>query len=311
MKIKINWLKKKPRPLPADRICRNCGTRTFGRYCHVCGQDLLAGEGLPFFKLIGNFLENAFALNNKTPITLGYLMIRPGFLSTEYRLGRIKKYVHPVKLLWISTLIFFALLISRADFGRNTESDVADAQQTAIDAISDSVAKQKAMQIMNAIPDSSFTDIPTTQKTSKQSIDPKEVEDKLLTYFSRYAPYAAFLFIPIFALLLMVFFWRSKFYYVYHFVFAMYFHVFLWVFCAFFLVLFWIFPTLEFPKWLSFILFFLPGVYLSIAFHRFYLNQTRWKAIWKSIVIGFLYFIMIVFGTTALILLVLKIMGVF
>ncbi|MCL2682860.1 MAG: DUF3667 domain-containing protein [Bacteroidales bacterium] len=317
--MKINWLKKKPRPLPANTICRNCGTQTVGRYCHVCGQDLLAGEGLSFFKLIGNFLENAFALNNKTPITLGFLMVRPGFLSIEYRKGRIKRYVHPVKLLWISTLVFFALLISRADFGgsekNKTEVDVADAQQMAIDAISDSVAKQKAMQIMNVVPDSLFTDIPTTQETSKQKKttveDSKEIEEKMLTYLSRYAPYAAFLFIPVFALLLMVFFWRSKFYYVYHLVFAMHFHVFLWVFCAFFLVLFWIFPNLEFPGWLTFLLWIIPSVYLSIAFHRFYLNQTRWRAIWKSIVISFLYFITVLLGTVALILLVLKVLGVF
>ena len=315
--MKLSWFKKKQRPLPNDTTCRNCGKQTIGRYCHECGQDLFAGIGVPFFTLIGNFLSHALALNNKTPITLAFLLVRPGFLSAEYRLGRIKKYVHPVSLFWISTLVFFTLLISRADFGNNeknqSDADVIATEQTTIDVISDSVTKQTVVQSFDAIPDTTATKKPP-KKNKTIVINNNEVEnwdsEKIRRYLSKFAPYATFLFIPVFALLLMLFFWRSRFYYIYHMVFAMHFHSFLWIYSTLFWVLFWVFPNLEFPDWLSFLVFLVPGIYLSIAFYRFYLNQTKWKVIWKSIIITFFYFLMILFGTAGLILLALKLAGV-
>ena len=111
----MKWFKRKKRTLPEDLICRNCGGQTVGRYCHDCGQDLLAGIGQPILKLIAQVLDNVFALEGKTPRTLVSLLFRPGFLSNQYQIGKIAHYVHPVKLFWMSTLIFFALLISQMD----------------------------------------------------------------------------------------------------------------------------------------------------------------------------------------------------
>ncbi|MCL2412540.1 MAG: DUF3667 domain-containing protein [Bacteroidales bacterium] len=300
--MKLKWPTKKERPLPEDTVCRNCNTQTVGRYCHHCGQDLFAGVGQPFFTLISSFLAKALALNGKTPVTLAYLMFRPGFLATEYRLGRIKKYVHPVSLFWISTLIFFALLISRADFGNNqTEVDVTSARQAIMDNISDPIAQQQVMQAL---------DFSSNASRPRFYVSGTEIDNELIRNLSRYAPYTAFLFAPIFALLLMLFFWRSRFLYVYHMVFSMHFHTFLWIYCTLFLVLFWLFPNLSFPGWLTFLFLIMPGVYLSVAFRRFYLYQTRWKAIWKSMLIGFVYFMMILLGTVGLIMLVLRIIGI-
>jgi len=110
MKSPLTWFKKQNRPIPENATCRNCGTQMTGRYCHECGQDIFAGTGIPILKLIGQMLDNAFALDGKTPKTLAYLLIRPGFLSSEFMNGRINRYVNPVKLFWMSTLIFSRFL---------------------------------------------------------------------------------------------------------------------------------------------------------------------------------------------------------
>jgi len=111
--IKLKRPKRKPCVLPEDTNCRNCDAKITGRYCCECGQDVLAGRGRSVKQLVAQFIESVLAFNRKTPRTLSYLMTRPGFLSNEYCAGRIKKYVHPAKLFWMSTLVFFALVTSQ------------------------------------------------------------------------------------------------------------------------------------------------------------------------------------------------------
>ena len=263
------WTKRR-RTIPVDTICRNCGTQTVGRYCHVCGQDIFAGQGQPVLKFIGQLLTNAFALDGKTPVTLWSLIARPGFLPGEYRIGRINRYVHPVKLFWMATLIFFALLIAQVD-----------AQED---------RKRAAQQ-------DTTTELPVAAKDSENNSSPSHSDDKFdlaksRAYIAKYGPFAVFLIIPVFALLLALFFWRNKFYYMYHMVFALHFHTFLWIYFSLLYVVDIFTPDLQFPDWLSCLLFFIPGVYLSVAFRRFYHTKTRWSAVWKATIITLQYMLL-------------------
>jgi hypothetical protein len=268
----MKWFKKKKRSLPEDTTCRNCGAQTVGRYCHECGQDVLAGTGQPVFKIIGQTLGTIFALEGKTPRTLAYLIIRPGFLSEEYKAGRINKYVHPVTLFWMSTLIFFALLVSQIDLGnlqKVTTSDPADKGMVFTFSLGDSTKNY------------STNDENTRQKTL-------EFVSLIANYFTKFAPYAGLLLVPVFALLLASFFWRKKFYYVYHLIFALHLHTFLWFFFTLLFIPKLFINKVEYPLWVVIIFF----AYMTIAFHRFY-KITWWKAIRKSIGIIFLYLILI------------------
>jgi len=275
MKFRLNWLKKKVRPIPEDAICRNCGVQMQGRYCHECGQDIFAGSGIPILKLIGQVLDNAFALEGKTPRTLVNLLFRPGFLSSEYMRGKVVRYVNPVKLFWMSTLIFFALLISQINPSNWLNNDNINLN---------------------------FKGVKTTNNI--------ELISKGFDYFTKFAPYVAFLLIPFFALLLALFFWRKKFYYVHHLIFTVHFHTFLWNFCSLLLIIS-LFVTSGFPGWLNLTLFFTPGIYLIFAFHRFYHPQTYhfkswWQAIWKSVFVSISYFFIFCIITIIIAVIVLK-----
>ena len=284
----MKWFKRKKRTLPEDSVCRNCGAQTVGRYCHECGQDLLAGIGQPILTLITQVLDNAFALEGKTPRTLVNLLFRPGFLSIQYQMGKIVHYVHPVKLFWMSTLIFFALLISQMDMS-NLKNELSK-------------------------PDSNITiefkskpaDLTDEERNAMNIEKATDMISTIANYANKFAPYIAFLFIPIFALLLAGIFWRRKLFYVFHLVFAVHFHTFLWIFCSI-LLLFHIFtPNLIFPGWLNLLLFLIPGVYLTVAIRHFYQPKSWWKACTKTIGVSLLYVFLILIATAFLIILFFK-----
>ena len=279
--------------------CRNCGAQTVGRYCHECGQDLLTGVGKPILKLIAQVLDNAFALEGKTPRTLACLLVRPGFLSEEYRMGKIIRYVHPVKLFWMSSLIFFALLFSQMNIEDNQHHTTTPKEILKVE--------------YSTKPSPTDTDTLTNDST-EDAEKTKKLEEKIKTFFTKYvfkyAPYATFLLIPIFALLLAGFFRREKLFYMFHLVFAVHFHAFVWIFFSIEIVIGMIIRMFvegfEAPKWLSFLIFLIPGAYLSISFHRFYHTKSWWQAIRKAIGITAVCFLLILVVTVFLTILIVK-----
>jgi hypothetical protein len=285
---KVLFQLRKERTIPEDAICRNCGAKIMGRYCHECGQDYFAGTGIPIFKLIGQVLDNAFALEGKTPRTLAHLMIRPGFLSDEYMNGKVSRYVHPVKLFWMATLIFFALIIfqsNRSDWQKNVIENIKTGKNINIkgNETEDDIKKQQIIEFISLAPQIAL----------------------------KFAPYVVFLLIPFFAVLLALFFWRKKYYYVHHLIFTVHFHTFLWIFCSLLLILRY-FISAKFPGWLSSILFIIPGVYLIAALHHFYHSKKKkikiwWQTIWKSAIISILYLLILSFISVFLLILFVKI----
>jgi hypothetical protein len=106
-------LRKKNKTAVVRAVCRNCGTPLVGRYCHVCGQDVFAGTNHRLREFFTNSFNVIFAWDSKIFRTLWALTAFPGRLTKEYLDGRITRYVHPSKLFWFMTIVFFALLLSQ------------------------------------------------------------------------------------------------------------------------------------------------------------------------------------------------------
>lgn len=102
-----------PTPLaPADaatiRRCQNCGEVLLGEHCYACGQPT-KGLVRQFSTIIGDFMDSVFELDSRILRTVGPLLLKPGFLSTEYFAGRRVRYVSPVRLfVFLSLFAFFA-----------------------------------------------------------------------------------------------------------------------------------------------------------------------------------------------------------
>lgn len=92
-----------------EEPCLNCGDTTVGRYCAACGQrktEVLVSVRT----MVGEVLEDQLVLNRALPRTLFALMLKPGFLTTEYIRGRIVSYIAPFRLYLVSSVLFFLIL---------------------------------------------------------------------------------------------------------------------------------------------------------------------------------------------------------
>jgi len=96
----------------APTVCANCGAALQGKYCSHCGQKVAALN-----PTLGEFLHDLFHeiahVDGKIVTTLRYLITKPGFLSVEHFEGRRARYVAPIRLyLLLSVLCFGATAIA-------------------------------------------------------------------------------------------------------------------------------------------------------------------------------------------------------
>jgi hypothetical protein len=114
-------LEEKP---SVEKRCLNCQSVLHGKYCSVCGQrDTELHE--PFWKLISEFISDFFHFDSKFFETFTPLLFRPGYLTTEYVSGRRMRYVHPIRLYFFVSVLFFLCYFSFGKsefFGGRTES---------------------------------------------------------------------------------------------------------------------------------------------------------------------------------------------
>lgn len=117
------------RPLSADALsagathvpCRNCGTVLQGPYCHVCGQhghDPLRS----FAHAVEDVFESFWHLDGRVFRTLRDLLV-PGRLASAYLDGRRARYLPPLRLFVILTLLTFFVGKLTLHLGPATGSD--------------------------------------------------------------------------------------------------------------------------------------------------------------------------------------------
>ena len=135
-----------------DEPCLNCGDTTVGRYCPTCGQR--KAEVLVSVRtLLADVLEDQLVLNRALPRTIGALLFKPGFLTSEYVRGRIVRYIAPFRLYLVSSVVFFLLLsfvgLSGVDIGIVASDDVnatVDSANATLDSVPDALrARQQAL----------------------------------------------------------------------------------------------------------------------------------------------------------------------
>lgn len=86
--------------------CANCGATLHGAHCHQCGQPV-KGMIRPLSGLTADVVDSVFNVDSRILRTLGPLYFKPGFLTTEYFIGRRVRYVTPFRLFFFLTVIAF------------------------------------------------------------------------------------------------------------------------------------------------------------------------------------------------------------
>ena len=91
--------------------CPNCGYdfQSVSNFCLQCGQEN-HDLNMPVRHLAGELLESTIHFDTKSFQTLKALLIKPGFLTTQFNSGKRKSYVSPIRLYIFISFIFFLVL---------------------------------------------------------------------------------------------------------------------------------------------------------------------------------------------------------
>jgi hypothetical protein len=97
--------------LRKETNCLNCDATVDGPFCKNCGQENIEPKQT-LWHLVMHFLEDITHFDSKFLTTLKLLLLKPGFLSSEYIKGRRKKYLDPIRMYLFISAAFFILFFS-------------------------------------------------------------------------------------------------------------------------------------------------------------------------------------------------------
>ena len=113
--------------------CKNCGYIVDKLYCSKCGQK--DSELLKFKSLIKDFFNDYLDLDSRFFLTFKYLITKPGLLTAEYWRGRKSRYLSPIRI-YLITSILFVLFTSLSSHNpkENSHIDVLNTEQDILES---------------------------------------------------------------------------------------------------------------------------------------------------------------------------------
>lgn len=95
--------------LQGPRACKNCGAHLTGDFCSACGQK--ADIAIPsVWSVVADFLDDLYSFDSRLWRSLVPLVLRPGWLTLEYLRGRRVRYVPPLRMYLVMSVVFFLLV---------------------------------------------------------------------------------------------------------------------------------------------------------------------------------------------------------
>jgi Protein of unknown function (DUF3667) len=86
--------------------CENCGTQLQGHWCAKCGQPAIDYRR-SFRHVIADLLNEFLNWDSKFFATIGLLLVRPWKLTNQFLAGHRVRYVHPLRLYLVASILFF------------------------------------------------------------------------------------------------------------------------------------------------------------------------------------------------------------
>ena len=100
------WFRKskdQPRPLT---YCENCGAELRGHWCAQCGQAAVDYRR-SFRHVIADVLDSFLNWDSKFFATIALLILKPWRLTNEFLAGKRVRYVNPLRLYLLASILFF------------------------------------------------------------------------------------------------------------------------------------------------------------------------------------------------------------
>jgi hypothetical protein len=231
--------------MPPAAFCPNCYHPDPGDYCPQCGQNQ-SERRATIRSLVSEFLDDQFGVNNRLPRTFKALLFKPGVLTNEYFNGRIQQYIPPLRLYLLASLSFFALFLFAEGSTMTIRRDIEETQ----DRLGSDTAFQRELRERkhkgafvgiripyettdNWVRDAEVNFIfpPLTRSVQHNlqklsGLGEQEATQRITRTVVAQMPKVFFVFLPIYAFLLYLFFHRQRKFYVEHFVFSLHLHAF-------------------------------------------------------------------------------------
>jgi hypothetical protein len=192
---------------PAPNQCQNCSAALTGPFCGFCGQRALRLD-VSLRELLHEAVHEFVHLDGRILTTVRLLMLRPGHLTAEMLAGRRARYIPPIRLYLVCSLLFFLVLSALLPPPKATgPADVAQGRY------------------LELTPGEQSFSASIKRGAARVASDPEKFKHDL---WNR-VPKAAFVLVPIFALLTMALLRRRVRFFVPHLYFALHFHSFVFL----------------------------------------------------------------------------------
>ncbi|HEV3286169.1 MAG TPA: DUF3667 domain-containing protein, partial [Steroidobacteraceae bacterium] len=216
--------------LTAPVLCDNCGAPVPARYCSACGQRLEPPvHSLWHFSRVAT--EDLTHADSRLWRTLTALLFKPGRLTREFLAGRRARYLPPVRLYLVLSVLFFLIasavhtrftvLAFDADHPSHNKALPANTVNDAVAGIATprpgETTEQRAARVCaNANYNGPWASTlrPQFQRACRNSVmdNGRDLQDAFL----HNVPRAMFIFLPLLAGVMMLMYWRPRHYYVEH-----------------------------------------------------------------------------------------------
>lgn len=307
---------------PLSGRCLNCGYELNEgfKFCPNCSQKNRDSR-ITTKMMISDFFANYFSFDSRFGRTFKPFFLQPGKLTVAYMDGERMNFANPIRLyLVISLLHFFVVsLIPNSSDKSNQIVDLElDDETGALAKSLDSLTFEDADTISSSVIPSEKTIIHILNLSKTEGVSAKQIEEavkvdkmtglkKYLTkqliklntsdnesisqYLIKNIPILMFVLLPVYALLLKLFF-RKK-YYIHHLIHSIHIHSLMF----FMLTIVWIINLIvsESPQLLTIATFLLLSFYLFMSFRKNY-EISKWRSFFTVLTTGILYSSILIFG---------------
>jgi hypothetical protein len=278
--------------------CANCGAAVPGRFCGRCGQRL-EHEIHSVLHFTREATEDLTHADSRLWKTIYALLLKPGFLTREFLDGRRVRYLPPLRLYLVLSVLFFLaidsghreLKVVTVDTDRSTPSvaiirpdDVAG-----IAARPGETLQQREARVCQPDYDGPAREfvVPFLKKGCRNMIE--DHGRTVAEAFMHNLPRGMFIFLPVLALVMKAMYWRPRRHYVEHLLFFVHNHAFAFLLLGLVALLTRAAPQsvadgVAFMAWLYIV------YYFFVSMRQVY-GQSRWRTFAKLTVLSFTYLI--------------------
>ena len=321
----LRRLHRQKEMLPHENVtCKNCGTEFSGHYCPNCGQAVKEFDR-PFSFVFFNFVGDFFSFDTRFFKTIFRLLFFPGKITADFFEGKRVRYAPPFRIfIFVSFILFFVLQIySNRGLTKILDSSLSNNENVRLDSVSMLVADSLIAELNNTpgIDSTKANNIISgiNNGISGRSKSSRQLLDKLAVYFEnqlneetdtekqaryreyirmcrspedawakilKYMSWIFFFLLPVFALVLKLFYIRRGQNYIRHLIFSTHLHSFLFI--DFFLIILLNMLFSNFPGEITLLLFAVFPVYFIVALKKFY-GQNIGKVFVKFLGISMIY----------------------